>query len=340
MSLQVSSNALVKNHTIGLASSLDVIRTVLSAEIEALQALVNNLPVATTALINELLVATGSIIFMGTGKSGHVGRKLSATFASLGIPAFFVHPHDALHGDIGMIRSGDVVIMLSKSGTGSELELVALLLKQRSIKTVLVCCTPGSLGDLAALTLQLPLEREACLLNLAPTSSSTMMGAFGDALAAAVSLHKGFTSQDFARNHPAGALGKSLLLDVAALMNTHENLPLLAPTTPFATVLAVMMEKKLGVGIVVGEDSTLLGIITDGDLRRACAQGPTVFETCAQDLMSQNPKVVAPSIRASHALALMEDHNITTLVVLDTTHRVVGLLHIHALLKAGIRKVL
>ena len=321
------------------ASTMDLVKSALQAEANSLQTLIENIPQNTFDLVNVLVKTTGSVIFTGAGKSGLIGRKLSATFASLGIPSFFLHPSDALHGDIGMVKPNDVVLALSKSGTGNELELILLLLKQRIIQTVLLCCAPGTLAHYADLVIELPLDREACVLNLAPTSSSTLMAAYGDALAIAVSSCKGFTAQDFARNHPAGALGKTLLLEVSALMHTGKQLPLLDPTTPFETVLAIMIEKKLGVGIVVNEQNTLLGIITDGDLRRACAQGPTIFSSVAQDIMTRNPKTTAPCVKASHALAIMEDFSITSLVVLENTN-VVGLAHLHDLIKAGIRKEL
>lgn len=319
-------------------NALDTVRTVIQAEATTLQNLVNNLPLETLECLTILSNTIGSIIFTGAGKSGHVGQKLSATFSSLGLPSFFLHPYDALHGDMGKIRNNDTVIMLSKSGISAELELMSQIFKQRSITTILVCCSPGNLTQVCSLSIQLPLEKEACLYNLAPTSSSTMMQAFGDALAVALSTQKGFSSQDFARNHPSGALGRSLLLDANALMHTHNELPFLTESDSFETVLNVIIEKKLGVGIVATPEKKLLGIITDGDIRRACAQGPQIFSLNANSFMTKKPKTINATTKASHALNIMEQYNITSLIVIDENNYVLGLLHIHALLKAGIRK--
>lgn len=312
---------------------------VLTREAQALNNLVAAVPRETSRLIDTILHTTGSVIFTGAGKSGHIGKKLAATFSSLGISSLFIHPFEALHGDFGVIKKHDCVIMLSKSASGYELELLALLLRQHSVTTILICCEQGSLCSDVSLAIQLPFENEACLLNLAPTSSSTLMLAFGDALASTISFYKGFTASDFARNHPSGSLGKSLLLTTASLMHAGKQLPLLDVHDSFTYVITTIMEKKLGVGIVVNAEQNVLGIITDGDIRRACAlHGPAVFSLTAKNLMTVEPKTVSYTTKASQALAIMEQYNITKLVVTDEHNHTIGLLHINALIKAGIRK--
>lgn len=309
---------------------------VLKQETETLANLVHNFPDSALPLVQEIMQTRGRIVFSGMGKSGHVGRKLSATFSSTGTPSLFLHPSEALHGDLGMVHPSDYFIALSKSGTGKELEQVLKVLKLQGNKTALICCASGILSTTVDLTVQLPFEREACELNLAPTSSSTMMIAFGDAIAVTVSKTKGFESNDFARTHPAGALGKKLLCTVESFMYKETELPFVQPQTPFSELIVHISQKKLGVGIVVTPHKNLLGIITDGDLRRACEIGPELFNKTAGDIMHQNPKTIDQQAKAYRALEIMEQFNITSLVVLQDT-KVVGLVHIHDLIKAGIK---
>jgi arabinose-5-phosphate isomerase len=308
--------------------------SILRAEAAAILAIIENFPSPTIQLIEYILNAQGKIIFSGVGKSGLVAQKIAATHSSLGIPSFFLHPTDALHGDLGAVQNGDLFIALSKSATGEEFSQIMPILASRKITTCLICCKNGVLCDKAQVVIKLPIEREACPLNLAPTSSSTVMMAFGDALALVVSSLRGFSEKDFARNHPAGALGKRLLLTVASIMH-QQDIPLILPSTSFKDVLITITSKKRGLGIVVNEDHTLRGIITDGDLRRACELGPNVFATCALDIATLHPKFIAPQELAYTALLMMEQHNITSLVVV-ADEKVVGLIHIHDLIKAGL----
>jgi len=270
------------------------------------------------------------------GKSGHVGRKLVATFSSIGTSAFFLHPSEALHGDLGMVQENDYFIALSKSATNKELEQVIAILRQQGNKTALICCQKGVLTTKVDLTVLLPFEREACGLNLAPTTSSTMMIAFGDAIAISVSKAKGFATIDFARTHPAGALGKKLIWQVKSFMYEHHELPLVKPESSFSEVLIQISSKKLGTAIVVDDNDQLLGIITDGDLRRACQAGPVLFDKKAADIMSATPKRITEDEKAFKALQTMEQFTITSLVV-TRGQSVVGLVHLHDLIKAGIK---
>ncbi|MBS1988442.1 KpsF/GutQ family sugar-phosphate isomerase [Candidatus Dependentiae bacterium] len=309
---------------------------VLIKEAQAISFAAQKLPETAVQLVLKILNTVGRVVFSGTGKSGLVARKLAATYSSVGIPSFFLHPGDALHGDLGMVRSEDLFIALSKSATGSELEQIFSILKGQGNKTSLICCGDGNLTQLAGLVIKLPFQGEACFMNLAPTSSSTLMIAFGDAIALAVSKKKGFGHNDFARSHPSGALGKRLTLTVRALMHSTQTLPLLPVDLPFKEVLAEISLRKLGVGLVLDQLGHLSGIITDGDLRRACEQGPVVFDRCAGQIMSTVPKTIEVANLAYDALLIMEKFNITSLVVVDA-QKPVGVVHIHDLVKAGLR---
>jgi arabinose-5-phosphate isomerase len=309
--------------------------TVIRAEAEALLALSNHLPDAAETLVQLILATTGKVVFSGIGKSGLIAKKIVATFSSLGIASFFLHPTEAVHGDLGAVQPGDLFIALSKSGTGWEFEYILPVLRSQHIPTSLICCHRGAVADLVDVVMLLRFDQEACVLGLAPTSSSTLMLAFGDALAVVVSSQRQFTRQAFARNHPAGALGKKLLLTVRSFMLTGELLPLLKPHTLFQEVLVHITAKKCGMGIVVNEQNNLLGVVTDGDLRRACDEGPIVFQKTALKIATKTPKIISPDTLAYIALEMMKDFHITTLVVAEH-NRVVGLVHIHDLVKAGI----
>lgn len=311
---------------------------VLAAEAASLYFLSQHMPATAIQLVQIIAQVSGKVIFSGSGKSGLVGQKLASTFASLGIPAFFLHPNDALHGDLGAIQPNDLFIALSKSGTGIELEHIFRFLHSSNLRAILWCCDLGVLSRKADLVIQLPFAQEACHLGLAPSSSSTLMLAFGDAVAITVSKYKNYTKHDFARVHPAGALGKKLLLTVESLMYSESALPLLASTASFQDVVLTITSKKLGVGIVIDDTQKLLGIITDGDLRRACTQGPAVFEQSAMTIMTKNPKTISLHKPAHDAFMIMEDSNITSLVVVDHD-KVCGLIHVHDLIKAGLKGI-
>lgn len=309
---------------------------VLKREVESLNHLIAYFPSSAVELLKKLMITTGKVIFTGNGKSGSIARKLAATFSSLGTPSFFMHPSDALHGDLGMVAPHDCVIMLSKSGSGFEFDHIIRYCSSQSIGNVLLCCDEGPLTKKAELVVRLPLQQEACYMNLAPSSSSTLMVAFGDAVAIVLSKLKGFTKYNFAHVHPGGTLGKKLLLTVNTLMHSGNALPLLSAHTLFQDLILIVTSKKLGTGIVVDDKQQLLGIITDGDLRRACSKGSSVFNQTAHDIMTRNPKVASTTMLAYDALLMMETHTISSLVVLEE-QKVVGLLHIHDLVKSGLK---
>lgn len=312
------------------------LKSVLLREAEAINLLAQNIPDSATTLVEEILSTSGRVVFSGLGKSGHIAKKLVATFSSMGTPSFFLHPSEALHGDLGMVQKSDLFIALSKSGTGKELELVINELKSQGNKTVLICCGKGALSSLVDLVVKLPFEREACDMNLAPTSSSTLMIAFGDAVAVAVSKAIGFEKKDFARTHPAGALGKQLLSTVRSFMYKKDELPIVFEETCFHELIVLITSKKLGLAIVVDKNDELKGIVTDGDLRRAYKFGQDLFNKKAEEIMSHNPITISPNDKAYDALKIMEQFNITSLVAMEDK-KVVGLVHIHDLVKAGIK---
>lgn len=320
------------HHTASIQRAL---ADVVAQEAEALAVLSKNFPTNAFQLVDLILQTPGKIFFSGVGKSGLVAQKLAATFSSLSLPALFLHPVESLHGDLGVVQKGDLFIALSKSGSGDELANIFSLIRSRGVLSVLMCCKQGPLCTKADLIVQLFFQKEACPLNLAPTTSSTAMMAFGDAVAVVAAKIRGFTAIDFARNHPAGSLGKRLFLTVQSLMHPLSELPLLQETTPFEELIVEISSKKLGVGIVVDVDGMLLGVITDGDLRRACSMGAKVFSLAARDILSLNPKTASPHAYAYDALKVMEDHHITSLIVAEQ-ERVVGLVHIHDLIKAGL----
>lgn len=319
------------------ATIQDALVEVMRKEADAIVAIINQFPSNAWQLVDRILHTSGKVIFSGMGKSGLIAQKLAATCSSLGLPSFFLHPSDALHGDLGAVQGQDLFIALSKSATGEEFDYIFPVLKSRRVGTCLICCSQGKLVEKADLVVALPIQSEACSLNLAPTTSSTLMMAFGDALAVVTSSLKGFGRHEFACNHPAGALGKRLLLTVRSMMHQSASLPLLMPTTAFKDLLVTITTKKLGLGIVVDARMALEGIVTDGDLRRACELGPEVFNKTAIEIATIHPKFISPDILAYAALQMMEDFNITSLVVVEK-QQVVGLVHIHDLIKAGIRE--
>ncbi len=336
-----SSRSTIKNKNLSdTRSEINIqenLISVLRKEANAILDAASSLPKEAELLVEKILNCSGRVVLSGMGKSGFIGRKIAATFSSVGIPSFFLHPVEALHGDLGMVQPSDLFIALSKSGTGSEFaQLLPILFSQGNF-TSLICCDAGHLVDCVDLAVRLPFTKEACLLNLAPTSSSTLMLAFGDALAVSVSNIRGFTKNDFAKFHPAGSLGKNLLLKVSSLMHLKEDLPFLLYDASFQEVLVAITAKKLGVGVVVDRSENMLGIITDGDLRRACEKGASVFEKTAAEIMKFNPKTIFQDMLAYDALVKMEDSSITSLLV-EQDEKVVGLVHIHDLIKAGIRR--
>jgi arabinose-5-phosphate isomerase len=280
---------------------------------------------------------SGHVVVMGVGKSGHVGTKIAATLASTGTPAFFVHPAEAAHGDLGMLTEHDVVLALSNSGKTGELVSLLPGLKKLGVKLIAMTGNPDSpLAKAADVHLNVAVEQEACPLELAPTASTTAALAMGDALAVAVMQAEEFDEEGFARSHPGGALGKRLLLNVGSLMHTGDAVPVVATGATLKDALLVMTKQGLGMTAVVDGQKKLLGIFTDGDLRRALDRDVNLRATRIDDVMTRNPKTVREDVMATAALALMKEHKISALVVVDGQQRVAGALNMHDLLRAGL----
>lgn len=284
-----------------------------------------------------ILACRGRTVVTGIGKSGHIARKIAATLASTGSPAFFVHPGEASHGDLGMITKDDVVIAISYSGNSSEIVTLLPLLKRLGIPIISMTSNPHSvLGEVAEAHLDISVVSEACPLALAPTSSTTATLVMGDALAIALLEARGFTAEDFAFSHPGGALGRKLLLRVADIMHAGDKIPRVDADAPLSQALLVMTEKGFGMTTVVDEQNTLIGIFTDGDLRRSIDQGVDIGKAVMHDLMNRSPKTVRDTMLAAEALKIMQDRKITALIVGDEQNRPIGVVHMHDILRAGV----
>lgn len=287
--------------------------------------------------VQAMLACRGRVIVMGMGKSGHVGRKIAATLASTGTPAFFVHPAEASHGDLGMVTPGDVVLAISNSGEVDE--LTAILPAVKRVGVTLVAMTgraESTLARHADITLSSAVDEEACPLKLAPTASTTAQMALGDALAVALLDARGFREEDFARSHPGGALGRKLLTHVRDLMRTGDALPQVGPDTPFTEMMREMSGKGLGAAAITGADGRVLGIFTDGDLRRCIERGTDLRGLTAGEVMFKNPRSVRPEALAVDAADLMEEARITLVLVVDAEHKLVGALNFNDLMRAKV----
>nr|WP_249732421.1 KpsF/GutQ family sugar-phosphate isomerase [Roseococcus sp. SDR] len=317
-------------------ASLETARRVLRLEAAALEATAQGLDARFEAAVALLAATTGRVVVSGMGKSGHVGRKIAATFASTGTPAQFVHPGEASHGDLGMIIQGDSVLALSNSGETSELGDLVAHTRRFGIPLISIVGRPASmLGRDSDVALVLPAAQEACPLGLAPTTSTTMQLALGDALAVALLERRGFGPEDFRVFHPGGKLG-ARLSRVADLMHGPDELPLATPETPMADALVAMTAKRFGCLGITDPAGRLTGIITDGDLRRALQPGHALLTRAAGEVMTRQPRSIPADALAAEALRLMNEGSITTLFVVDAERRPVGILHIHDLLRAGV----
>lgn len=318
-------------------SDLDTARRVLKTEADALDALAASLDGPFTAALDLIENATangrGRVVITGMGKSGHVGNKIAATMASTGQPAFFVHPGEASHGDLGMVQNNDVVIALSNSGETTELSDIIAFTKRMRIGLVgMTRRASSTLAEASDVALVIPDSPEACSIGLAPTTSTTVMLALGDALAVCLLERKGFTAQDFRNFHPGGKLGQRLL-KIADLMHGEDQVPLISMTTPMSEALIIMTQKSFGVVGVTDDAGALAGIITDGDLRRHMSKD--LIDQMAGDVMTEGCVTVAPSQIASEALAIMNERKITSLFCVEDS-KPVGILHIHDCLRAGV----
>lgn len=318
-----------------ITSALNVIEI----EVQAIQSLAQRIHENFIKACEYCLTCKGRIIVTGIGKSGHIARKISATLASTGTPAFFVHPAEANHGDMGMITANDVVIAISYSGHSQEILNLLPFIKRLDIPLISITGNINSeLARIAHVNLDVKVEQEACPLGLAPTASTTATLVLGDALAVALLQQRGFTAKDFALSHPGGTLGRNLLLHVGDLMHGGEALPLVSPHTSLRDVLMVMTSKKLGLATIIAEDSTLLGIFTDGDLRRALER-QTHLDTLIETIMTANCKTITAHTLASEALRIMETYKITALTVIDEVQHLIGIIHIHDIVTAGVTYV-
>jgi arabinose-5-phosphate isomerase len=310
---------------------------VLETEAEALNGLRERIGDAFVAACRHMLACSGRIVVVGMGKSGHIGGKIAATLASTGTPAFFVHPGEASHGDLGMITTQDVVLALSNSGETDEILTILPIIKRLDVPLVALTGNPASaLGRQATVCLDVSVAREACPLGLAPTASTTAALGMGDALAVALLEARGFGADDFARSHPAGRLGRRLLLLVDDLLHTGSDLPVIGESARVAEALFEMSAKRLGMTAVVDEHGELTGIFTDGDLRRGLDRDIDVHNTRVADAMTRDCKTVAPGTLAAEALQMMQTHKINALLVVDEQRRPVGALNIHDLLRSGV----
>ncbi len=316
--------------------SLELAREVLTTEADAILRVRDRLDAAFVKAVDLLAACQGRVVCTGMGKSGIICRKLAATMASTGTPAMFLHPAEAIHGDIGMVAPGDVVVCVSNSGETDELLRLVEVLKRLGTPLVAITSNPSStLAGHADVHLNLAVDREACPHNLAPTASTTAALALGDALAMAVSVRKGFNPEDFARLHPGGKLGKRLLT-ARDLMHSGDGVPRVAPGTAMKDVIYEMSRKGLGITTVQDEGGRLLGVITDGDLRRLMEADSDPLARRAAEVMHPGGVIIAPETLATGALRLLETRRITSLIVTEGDDRVLGIVHLHDLWGVGL----
>ena len=317
--------------------ALDLARQVLNIEAAAVQALVERIDEHFLKALNLILACQGRVIVSGMGKSGHIARKIAATFSSTGTPAYFVHPGEASHGDLGMVTAQDVFIGISYSGESDELLTIVPVIKRQGAKLITLTGNPqSSLAREADVHLNGAVAQEACPMGLAPTASTTAALALGDALAVALLDAKGFGEEDFARSHPGGSLGRRLLTHVRDVMHTNASIPSVRDTATLADAVLEISRKGLGMTAIVDAKHHLLGIYTDGDLRRTLEKKVDFSTTPVSSVMSRTPRSIGPDALAVEAVQLMEQYNISQLLVVDADKKVVGALNMHDLLKAKV----
>ena len=318
-------------------SSLDVGRRVLDIEARAVQALIQRLDSGFSDAVDLLYQCKGKVVVAGMGKSGLIGQKIAATMASTGTPSFFLHPAEGLHGDLGMLARKDLLIAISNSGETQEILQLLPFMERMGIPVLAIVGRKGStLAKNSAVALDVSVAEEACPMGLAPTASTTATLAMGDALAVALLEKRGFKEQDFAQFHPGGTLGRRLLVKVRDLMHRGQDVPKVMETVLAPVAILEMSAKKLGMTTVVDRAGALVGVITDGDLRRFLQQGGDFSKITAGSLASRRPKLIGPDELAAKAVEMMERYSITTLVVAESFKRIVGVVHLHDLLKHGI----
>ena len=284
-----------------------------------------------------LLGCEGKVIVMGMGKSGHIAKKIAATFASTGTPAFFIHPGEAKHGDFGMITNKDTLLVISNSGETEEILCILPFIKRLNIPLITLTGKPqSSLAKAATISIDVSVEQEACPLGLAPTSSTTAALVMGDALAISLLEHRGFTAEDFALSHPGGSLGRRLLLRVEDLMQTGDHIPKIDENTVLKSALMEISQKKLGMTTVIEKNAGLVGILTDGDVRRAFDNNADVYSTPVHQVMTKKPRIISSDTLAAEALNIMNNNKITALIITNEENHPIGVIHLHDILRAGV----
>ncbi len=323
--------------TFNATQALALAHQTLDIEAQAVSGLKARLGPGFAQAVQAMLECTGRVVVMGMGKSGHVGRKIAATLASTGTPALFVHPAEASHGDLGMITAQDLVLAISNSGESQEMAVLLPVLKRLGAPLVAMTGNPDStMARHADLWLDSTVSKEACPLNLAPTASTIAQMALGDALAVALLDARGFKAEDFARSHPGGALGRKLLTHVSDVMRSGDAVPRVAPQAGFSELMREMSAKGLGATAIVDSDDTVLGIFTDGDLRRLVEQGRDLRSAVAADVMHPGPRTIGLAALAVDAADLMERHRITSVLVLDAQGRLCGAVSSNDLMRAKV----
>jgi arabinose-5-phosphate isomerase len=318
-------------------SALELARRVLAIEAEAVRGLIDRLDERFLTAVKLILERRGRVVVSGIGKSGHIARKIASTLSSTGTPAYFLHPAEANHGDLGMIESGDVFIAISHSGESEELLSIIPLVKRRGAKLIaLTGRADSSLGREASVLLDAGVAQEACPLNLAPTASTTAALALGDALAVALLDARGFSADDFARSHPGGSLGRRLLTHVGDVMRRGADVPSVRESATFKQALLEMSRGGMGMTAVVDAEAQVQGIFTDGDLRRALDKVMDFETTSVTGVMTANPRTIRPEALAVEAVQLMERHKVNQLLVVDERRRLVGALNMHDLFRAKV----
>lgn len=319
------------------SQALAMARETLSIEIQSLQALAHRLDNNFVKVAQAMLATPGRIVVTGMGKSGHIGRKIAATLASTGTPAFFMHPAEASHGDLGMVTSNDLVLAISNSGESNELTSLLPALKRQGVRIAgMTGGLQSSLAKHSDWVLDTSVEREACPLNLAPTASTTVQLALGDALATALLDARGFKAEDFALSHPGGSLGRKLLTHVRDVMRSGDEVPRVAPEDGFTRLMREISAKNMGASAVVDADNRVLGIFTDGDLRRRIEDGADLLHATAADLMHKQPRTISDDALAVDAAHMMEQYGITSVLVVDAQSHLVGMVHIRDLMVAKV----
>lgn len=317
---------------------IEFAKEVISVEADALLKIKDRIGDDFVSACECLFSCKGRIVVTGMGKSSHIASKIAATLASTGSPAFFVHPAEAIHGDIGVVLAKDVVLAISNSGNTPEILAILPAIRHRGAPLISLTGNPESiLAKEATINIDIGVEKEACPFGLAPTSSTTAALAMGDALAIALLKMRGFTAKDFALSHPGGALGKRLLLKIDDLMHAGDAMPQVQKGATLPQVLMEMTQKKLGMTTVVDNNGKLLGVFTDGDLRRALEKRIDIHDTKVETVMTKNPKVIASEVLAIDALNFMEQHSITALPIVNKQNIALGVVHLHDILKAGLK---